>query len=92
MRCGEVQPLADFGPARRNRDGRLGHCRPCGNAYARKRYHANLEHSRAVGRAGYYASKPRARARHLMHKYGLPEQWDSMLIEQRGRCASVRNR
>lgn len=75
-KCGEDKPADEFASDRTQRSGRNGYCRACRAAWAR-------EHRRRDPAADH-------RAR-LRRRYGItPEQYDTMLAEQGGRCAICR--
>ena len=78
--CGEARPLTAFhrAPTKRGYDPR---CKPCRAAYARERYHANLDEARVMNRAAQ-------RKFRFATKYGISiEKWQEMANEQAGACA-----
>ena len=72
-KCKEVKSLDDFNKDLSFKDGLNYCCRECSNAKLRQRYAEHSEHERN---------------RQLKKNFGLtPEQFDSMVETQGGRCA-----
>lgn len=56
VKCEQVLPVTEFGPATNTKDGLIGRCYECDRAYRRERYHKDIETSRAKIRAAQKAN------------------------------------
>lgn len=80
--CKENKPEEQFQIAKGNKTGRTGKCKKCLSDY-------DKTPKRVADRLARYAANPDRQWRNtLKHKFGLTvEQYNTMLLEQNGKCA-----
>ena len=106
--CLHVKPLDDFGPNKKNKDGRQSWCQLCKardtrdhnkrnperkKEFDKKYRHKNKSALNFKDRQRYYNDKSKARRNNLKTLYGItPEDYDMMFMKQGGRCAICRSK
>jgi hypothetical protein len=84
--CGEAKALEEFGPDRRNRDGRKARCRECDAERSRRRYAENVEEIRERRSRHYRANAAAIRERHARHRATLMDRSDDEIEAARAEC------
>lgn len=86
--CGETKARDEFYASKNRRDGMHGYCKPCADARSHAWKVANVERVREYGRDWRRLNLDRRRASERLTKYGVsPDEFESMLRAQDGRCA-----
>lgn len=72
--CGVSKPLADFGLAKKNKDGRDNQCKVCKNTSSRNHYNLNSDRIKSKQRKSYTENKIRKDSSVRNYQHNFPNK------------------